>query len=101
MSRKPPRRPAMDPDVRVAVLRRDNYTCQAKVRGYAPEVACAGRNHVHHVVLRSQGAVDSPDDLLTVCLAHHDHLHNVDRAGAEAFGLVRRVGPLASPPGGG
>jgi 5-methylcytosine-specific restriction endonuclease McrA len=80
----------MGEQLRERVLRRDSYTCQAKVRGY-PHL-CTGRLHVHHVVLRSQGGRDHPDDLLTVCSSAHHHIHNVDRTLAEEYGLIRRKG---------
>jgi hypothetical protein len=88
MKRKPARRGAMDAELRYAVMRRDNFRCQARERGYAPEVECYGRLHAHHIVLGSK--VDTMDNLIAVCLAHHRHLHDVDRAGAEAFGLIVR-----------
>lgn len=78
----------MPEDVRLRVLQRDHEQCQALVRGY--EHHCAGRLHVHHVVLRSQGGRDHPDDLITVCASAHHQIHNVDRAGAEALGLIKR-----------
>ena len=48
----------------------------------------------HHAVLRSQGGRDHPDDLLLLCDLHHHYVHNVDRAGAEECGLIRRVAAL-------
>lgn len=80
----------MDSSVRERVLTRDQWTCQARVRGYPHE--CTGRLHVHHVVLRSQGGLDHPSDLITVCASAHHHIHNVDRALAEEYGLIRRRG---------
>lgn len=88
MRRTAPRRPPMDSELRERVLRRDGYTCQAAVRGY--QHVCAGNLHVHHIVLRSQGGRDHPDDLITVCASAHHHIHSVDRAGAERAGLIRR-----------
>jgi hypothetical protein len=88
--RKPPTE-HMNQDVRDAVMKRDAWRCQARVRGYAPEVECRGALHAHHAVLRSQGGQDTLEHMLAVCMAHHDHLHNVDRAGAEAYGLIRRL----------
>jgi hypothetical protein len=43
-------------------------------------------------VLRSQGGRNHPDDLLTICSLGHDHIHNVDRSGAEDYGLIVRRG---------
>lgn len=90
MKRTVPKRPPMGEDLRASVLRRDNWTCQALVRGYPHP--CGGKLHVHHVVLRSQGGRDHPDDLVTVCAIAHHHIHNVDRALAEEYGLIRRRG---------
>lgn len=88
MKRKPPRRGAMDPELRSRVMQRDNYTCQARVVGYALHVVCHRQLHAHHRELVTK--VDSMENLVTVCLNHHHHMHNVDRAGAERFGLIVR-----------
>lgn len=79
----------MPPDVAATVLARDRG-CVAHRLGFAWDVPCAGRTHIHHAILRSQGGRDHPDDLLTLCERHHDHAHNVDRAGAELYGVIRR-----------
>lgn len=81
----------MDEELRDAVFKRDHYTCQAHPRDYALDMPCWGRLHAHHVVLRSQGGLDCMEHLTTLCELHHDHVHNVDRAGAELAGLIRRV----------
>lgn len=90
MKRKPLRRGAMDPDFRVAVLSRDLYACQARVIGYAPQVTCTPHLHVHHRELGTK--IDTFENCVTVCDAHHRHLHDVDRAGAEMAGLIVRRG---------
>ena len=53
------------------VLNRDNYLCQY----------CKGKSkdqhlQVHHVIPRSQGGSDRPDNLLTLCKTHHKAYHN-------------------------
>ena len=90
MRRKPPRRGVMDPAFRERVMRRDNWTCQAKVIGFAPEVVCSGDLHAHHRTLGTK--VDEDWNVVAVCGAHHRHLHDVDRAGAEEVGLILRRG---------
>jgi hypothetical protein len=49
------------------ILERDDYRCRAP--------GCTARKHleVHHVVFRSQGGPDAPDNLVTLCHAHHHH----------------------------
>ena len=88
MRRAPRKSGPMDPALRVAVLVRDEYTCQAAVRGYPHR--CFGRLHVHHIRLRSQGGKDSLENLVSVCGGAHHQIHNVDRAGAERYGLIAR-----------
>jgi hypothetical protein len=80
----------MDETFREEVLARDRHTCQARARGFAPHVPCRGRLHIHHIVLGTK--VDTMENVLAVCDAHHRHLHDVDRAGAEQFGLIIRRG---------
>lgn len=76
----------MDSDLRELVLARDNHTCQAAIRGFPHD--CRGKLHVHHRLPRGRGGPDTLDNLIAVCLSAHDRLHNVDRAGAYALGLL-------------
>jgi len=78
----------MDPEFRESILRRDGYRCQAPIVGYAIEVACCGRLHVHHRELSTKR--DTPENCVTLCMCHHRHAHDVDRAGAEHYGLITR-----------
>ena len=87
--RKPLRREPMDPDLRAAVMKRDNWTCRLK--GLAAH-DCWGELHAHHVRLRSQGGADELDNLVALCPDAHDWCHNRDRAQAEALGLIVRAG---------
>ena len=53
------------------ILFRDNYTCQH----------CKGKSkdsklHVHHIIFRSQGGSNIPDNLICLCKTCHDKLHN-------------------------
>jgi len=80
----------MPESVRKAVLSRDGWQCQAHARGFALDLPCWGHNHVHHVILRSQGGLNIPEHLVTLCQAHHIQAHDIDRAGAERAGLIVR-----------
>jgi 5-methylcytosine-specific restriction endonuclease McrA len=56
-------------NVKAYVLHRDGYQCQkCKTR--------KGKLHVHHVVFRSNGGTDSPENLIVLCSDCHDKLHN-------------------------
>lgn len=61
-----------------------------------PEVRCFGRLDPHHVLRRSQGGQDTPDNLVTLCRAHHDQVHR-QVARALILGLLRQPQP-GSPP---
>lgn len=76
----------MDPEFREAVLRRDGWRCQAFAYGFAVDVKCWGRLHVHHRELGTKR--DEFDNVITLCEVHHDHAHTRDRAGAEACGII-------------
>ena len=55
-------------NVREYVLYRDNHTCQL----------CKGKNRifeVHHIVPRSKGGTDKPDNLITLCSRCHKKVH--------------------------
>lgn len=57
-------------NVRAYVLDRDHHQCQR----------CKGKNkdhqlEVHHVIFRSQGGSDAPDNLITLCHTCHQALH--------------------------
>ena len=49
------------------VLARDGWRCQY----------CGSRNnlHVHHIVYRSEGGIDTSGNLVTLCLSCHDGVH--------------------------
>ena len=78
----------MDPDFRARVLQRDRYTCQASAHGFGRAVACTHKLEVHHRELGTK--IDTFENCTTLCSAHHRHAHDVDRAGAEAVGLITR-----------
>lgn len=55
-------------NVKAYVLDRDNYECQkCKIKN--------GKLHVHHIVFRSKGGTNSPDNLITLCESCHEKLH--------------------------
>lgn len=89
IKRKPRRSGPMPTEVRDEVLARD-LDCVAHRMGFALDVPCWGPLHVHHKRLRSQGGLNHPDNLITLCETHHRHAHDVDRRGAELAGLIVR-----------
>ena len=56
-------------NVKQYILARDGYTCQAGKKG------CAEKLHVHHMLFKSQGGGDAPENLITLCEKHHADLH--------------------------
>ena len=57
-------------NVKTYILHRDNYTCQH----------CKGKLkdqklHVHHIIFKSKGGTDKPDNLIVLCETCHDKLH--------------------------
>lgn len=52
------------------ILHRDNYKCK-----YA-KGKCGEKLHVHHIVFRSNGGNDKPENLITLCERHHKDLHD-------------------------
>jgi len=55
---------------RKLIKRRDGYVCQI----------CGCRNHkileIHHIIPKSQGGNNDPDNLVTVCHKCHVKIHN-------------------------
>ena len=75
-------------DIRTTVALRDGG-CVARTA--IPSVACWGRLDPHHVLRRSQGGPDTPDNLVTLCRAHHEYVHG-HPAEARALGFLRSPG---------
>lgn len=75
-------------EVRQQALARDGG-CVA--RSVWPLVRCGGWLHIHHVMLRSQGGPHTLENALVLCDTHHRIAHDVDRAGAEAAGIIKRA----------
>ncbi len=72
-------------NVKQFVLSRDSHTCQK----------CLGKKkdpklHVHHILFRSQGGSDSPDNLITLCKSCHDDLHQQEQAEKESLKLQKK-----------
>ena len=57
-------------NVKMMVRARDNYTCQ-HCKGKKKD----SRINVHHIVFRSNGGSDEPENLITLCKTCHDALH--------------------------
>lgn len=68
---------------------RSRGLCEANWEGVCPPGDHRGE-HVHHVVLRSQGGGHDPANLLHLCRKVHQHAHERDRLGAEARGIIAR-----------
>jgi hypothetical protein len=60
---------AVPPSVRRAVLRRDRHCCQV------PGCRHVGFVDLHHVQAREEGGAHDPDNLVTLCGAHHRACH--------------------------
>ncbi len=52
------------------VLHRDNHECQSNRK-----VLHSKKLHVHHIIFRSNGGTDTPDNLITLCENCHADLH--------------------------
>ena len=52
------------------VLERDNYTCQNPYCEHGQPI-----DPPHHIVKRSQGGKDEPENLITLCHPCHDKIH--------------------------
>lgn len=57
-------------NVKAFVLQRDNYKCQCS------KGKCSEKLQVHHIVFRSEGGSDLPENLITLCATHHKVLHD-------------------------
>ena len=57
-------------NVKAYILSRDGYKCQCGKNG------CSDELQVHHIIFRSDGGSDRPDNLITLCKKHHKTLHD-------------------------
>ena len=85
----PPRKKALVPtSVRLAVRRRSGGWCElvddngVRCREYATQQ--------HHLRRRSQGGLDTKENLLDLCAVHHGWVHSHPQAAADAGYLVLR-----------
>jgi 5-methylcytosine-specific restriction endonuclease McrA len=76
----------VDPTVRDAVFARDRGCVGFRL---VPEARCWGPLDPHHVLRRSQGGLDTLDNLVTLCRACHSWVHEHPAASIER-GLLRR-----------
>lgn len=70
-------------NVKQFVLFRDGHSCQ-ECKGKKKD----NRLHVHHIVFRSNGGTDSPDNLITLCESCHSGLHakkNAQKVSSERY----------------
>lgn len=72
-------------DVRVAVLQRDGFSCQANGCGWTRDQVAADDPRrfleLHHIKHHSTGGQNTADNLITLCNVHHDAVHRKERAG--------------------
>jgi len=83
------KRKGLDTDVRSEVFLRDGG---CKGRALIPALSCWGRLDPHHILRRSQGGQDTPDNLVTLCRAHHDWVHAYPES-SRNLGLLKRPQP--------
>lgn len=74
--------------VREEVINRDRG-CRAD--RLVTEIRCWGPIDPHHVLRRSQGGPDTSENLISVCRAHHDWIHQHPARSYE-LGLLKRSG---------
>jgi hypothetical protein len=72
-------------NVKQFILFRDEYSCQ-KCSGKKKD----NRLHVHHIVFRSKGGTNSPDNLVTLCETCHENLHAHENEEQESLKLQKR-----------
>lgn len=58
-------------NVKSFVLARDNYKCQS-----GQKCEHSQKLHVHHIIFRSKGGSDAPENLITLCEKCHKDLHD-------------------------
>ena len=58
-------------NTKMMIRNRDNYTCQ-----YCKNKCKDSNLDVHHIIFRSNGGSDEPENLITLCRTCHKDLHN-------------------------
>ncbi len=61
--------------------------CVLKHSGEGP--TCRGQCHRHHVLPRGRGGSNDASNLIWVCGAHHDWIHNVNPGRARNLGVLQ------------
>lgn len=79
-------RTTLDPALKSAVLKRDNFRCTICGEGGPAELPILA---VHHILPVHTGGKDSMDNLTTLCLNHHILLHTIERSGGKIVGLTK------------
>ena len=79
-------RATIPPSMRREVLMRDRYRCRVRGCGHA------GFLELHHIVPRSEGGENRPENLVTLCASCHRLLHERGLVGGALDGLLR-AGP--------
>lgn len=85
-----PRKAGIPEPERRKVRRRSGGWCEANWPEGCGQPGPHAAQHMHHVILQGQGGPDTAENLLHLCHPVHQHAHDVDRAGAEARGIIRR-----------
>lgn len=69
------------------VLNRDQYTCQkCKKKGVGKS---AVKLHVHHIVFKSNGGTNAPNNLITLCESCHSKIHDYKNSEKESLKLQK------------
>lgn len=75
--------------VRVAVLKRDGFTCQARGCGWKQEELREGdprrRLELHHKIAHGDGGANSGENLITLCNVCHDDVHRTNPTSAMVY----------------
>ena len=79
---------AIPPKIRAQVEYRSNGWCEAWIEGVCPSHFHRA-TQLHHRRTRSQGGQHTPENLLAVCNAAHDHIHAHPAESYEAGWLLR------------
>ena len=62
-----------------------------KARDTVRQIRCFGRIDPHHILPRGRGGADTLENLVSLCRAHHDWVHD-HPAESYDLGLLRRSG---------
>src|SRR5574338_1476780 len=67
---------AISQDTRALVLERDSHRCSGRFLGGV----CSAILDVHHILPEAEGGTDDPENLMTLCHAHHTMLEAIRKA---------------------